>query len=308
MAMQVPYVANSPWNTPITNPVYDDYSSQMIATIGNTVTGGKIYSDTTQYNYPVYWADASTPRYDVPCVKYKCSYVVNGQVTRVVSLNMPIPDGAQQSAGYDAQLIVIDTQTGIEYGLYHAAKLSTGGWTADNGYQYNIGYDAATPGFGSRGAGVPYYAGMIRPWEIAQGHIDHAIAFVYPFTQAGKCVSPATKTDGTTTGLGIPDGARLQLNPNLTDADFTAMGLSPAGKIVARAMQQYGMILVDTGGSPKIIAENLTANTLYGQSWDSYGYTKDVIAKIPYTQLNVLKLPTAYYSSTYTPNFGNCIK
>jgi hypothetical protein len=99
------------------------------------------------------------------------------------------------------------------------------------------------------------------------------------------------------------------LNPALTDADFNAMGLSTAGKIVARAMQKYGMILIDTGGSSKIIAENLTANTLYGVSWSdpSLNYTKSVVSNIPANQLRVLALPDGYYNGQ-AANYGSCIK
>ena len=85
------------------------------------------------------------------------------------------------------------------------------------------------------------------------------------------------------------------------------MGLTPAGKIVVRAMQKYGMILIDTGGSPKIIAENLTANTIYGQSWDSVGYDKNVIANLPYAELRVLALPDSFYNGA-AANWGTCNK
>jgi hypothetical protein len=99
----------------------------------------------------------------------------------------------------------------------------------------------------------------------------------------------------------------LQLNPALTDADFDRMGLTAAGKIVAHAIQKYGMILIDTGGSPKIVAENLTANTLYGQTWDQVGYDKNVIANLPYTELRVLALPDGFYNGAAN-NWGSCIK
>jgi hypothetical protein len=107
----------------------------------------------------------------------------------------------------------------------------------------------------------------------------------------------------------MPEGARLQLNPALTDADFEAMGLSAAGKIVARALQQYGMFLIDTGGSPKIMAENLSDNTLYPLSWDDpdVQYTDDVIAGIPYSEFHVLALPQGYHTGA-APTFGNCVK
>jgi hypothetical protein len=307
IASQNPYAANSVWNTPIAaGAAVDQNSAMMVDYMKNGTTGGKIYSDTTQYTYPVYWADNNTPRYTVPCAKYKCSVVTNGVVTKVETMVVPIPDGAKQSAGNDAQMIVVDTVTGMEYGLYHAQKLADGSWTADNGYMYPWTGDAATPGFGSRGAGVPYYAGMIRPWEIRAGEIKHALAFVYQFTAATKCVFPAVQTDGTTTSqYAIPEGARIQLNPALTDADFDRWGLSATGKIVARAMQKYGMFLIDTGGSPKIIAENLTDNTMYGINWmdADLNYDKNVIANVPYSEFRVLDLPDGT-----TANFGKCVK
>jgi hypothetical protein len=313
LATQVPYTANSPWNTPIgANPTYDRNSALMVDYMKNGVTGGKIYSDTTQYNYPVYWADANTPKYNVPCMTYRCTVVTNGVVTKVDTMvNVPIPDGAKQANGTDAQMIIIDTTTGIEYGFYHAARQADGSWTAANGYKYPVTTGEGTqPGFGSRGAGVPYYAGLIRPWEIRAGEIKHALAFVYQFTAAAGCVYPAAQTDGKTTGTyTIPEGARLQLNPALTDADFTRWGLSPAGKTVARALQQYGMYLIDSGGSPKIIAENLVANTLYGLSWSDpdLGYDKNVIANVPYSEFRVLSLPDGYYNGA-AANYGKCVK
>jgi hypothetical protein len=312
MASQVPYVATGPWNTPIgANPVYDRYSAQMVDLMKTGTTAGKIYSDTAQYSYPVYWADATTPRYNVPCSQYKCTVVLNGVVTRVeMMINVPIPDGAKQSSGNDAQMIIIDTETGIEYGFYHMVLQADGSWKADNGYQYSVYYPGTQPGFGSRGAGVPYYAGMVRPWEIRAGEINHAIAFVYQFTAATKCVYPAAQTDGTTTNpYAIPEGARIQLNPALTDDDFDRWGLGRAGKIVARAMQQYGLLLIDTGGSPKIIAENLTANTLYGLSWSDADlqYDKNVIANIPYNELRVLAMPDGIYTGA-AANYGKCVK
>lgn len=310
---QRPYTDNSPWNTPIgANPVYDPNWQQMVSTLGTTSTGGKIYSDTTRYTYPVYFADASTPRYDVPCVRYKCTLVIDGVTTRVATMTgVPIPTGARVAAGTDAQMIVIDTTTGREYGFFHGRWTTTGGYEVDNGYSYSIQYDGAPASFGSRGAGVTYYAGLIRPWEIRAGVINHAIAFAYDSPIATKCIYPATQTDGPSTNpYAIPEGARIQLNPALPEADFDRMGLSNAGRIVARALQQYGMILIDTGGSPKIMAEDLIDNPFAAESWadPDLGYTKEVIAGIPYTEFRVLALPAAYWDSTYTPNWGRCIR
>jgi hypothetical protein len=270
----------------------------MIAQLGQQ-NGGHISSDPTQYTFPVYFANASTPRHDVPCTAYKCTVVsASGFSTTSVLQNVPIPSGARPSAGSDAQMIIIDTVSGTEWDLWQASSGGSG-WSVSNGSVYNINWDGMPTRYGSRGAGVPYYAGLVRPWEIAAGRIDHALAFAYPTPASGGCVWPASKTDGNSGGAGaIPEGARLQLDPSLTDADFAAMGLNRTGRIIARALQVYGMILIDVSGRPKIYAENLAVNPNAGYSWgdSSIALNSSTISAIPSTAFRVLDLPDAYWT------------
>lgn len=308
-----PYTDDSPWNQPIgPDPIYDPYSDEMVATLRDTVTDGRIGSDTTQYTYTVYFADSLTPRHNIPCLVYSCSVVIDGETTRVPVLEgFPIPDGARPSSGSDGQLIVIDTETGEEFGLWRAV-LTEDGWQAANGYRYSIYYDGTAAKFASRGAGVPYYAGLVRPWEIRAGEITHAIAFGYDYPAEDRCVYPASKTDGVGgSPYAIPEGARLQLNPDLGEDDFDRWGLSRAGRIVARALQVYGMIVIDNSGSPKIYAENLIDNPLTTLSWDDpdLEYTKDVIRNVPYDEFRVLALPAAYWDpDAPVETFGECLR
>jgi hypothetical protein len=224
---------------------------------------------------------------------------------------VPIPAGAQASAGSDAQIIIIDTVTGTEYDLWQVRQGGSG-WSASNGSVYNIYWDGMPARYGSRGAGVPYYAGLIRPWEIAAGRIDHAIAFAYPSPASGVCVWPASKTDGNSgSANAIPEGARLQLNPSLTDADFAAWGLDRTGTIIARALQQYGMILIDVSGRPKIMAEHLATNPYASGSWNDPDtlLTDQTIAAIPVSAFRVLALPEGYVTlSTDAPLHGACYR
>src|SRR5438876_12242481 len=57
-----PYSATSPWNTPISSPVYDPHSADMVAMLKQTRNGGAITSDPTVYTYPVFWAVANNPK------------------------------------------------------------------------------------------------------------------------------------------------------------------------------------------------------------------------------------------------------
>ena len=307
---QRPYTAASAWNTPIaSNAVSDSRSREMVATIGQSGNGGVITSDPAQYTFPVYFAAAGTPRYDVPCKVYRCTVVTaSGTTTTSVLKGVPIPVGARPSAGTDAQMIIIDPATGAEYDLWQAS-FAGGGWSVSNASVYNVRWDGMPTRYGSRGAGVPYYAGLIRPWEIAAGRIDHAIAFAYPGSASRGCVWPASKTDGKNSGgSAIPEGARLQLDPRMTEADFTALGLDRTGKIIARALQRYGMILIDVSGRPKIYAENLSANPFTATSWSNANtkLTSSTISSLPYTAFRVLDLPDAYWTGGTGPLHGSC--
>jgi hypothetical protein len=306
-----PYSAGSPWNTPIgPRPRYDSNSERLIATIGEARNGGVLTSDPDQYSYPVYFADAQTPLLPVRCERYRCGVLGWGRLTRVdVIENVPIPPLMRPSTGSDGQVIIIDEVLGVEYNLWQVQRTEQG-WTASNDSVYSIFGDGAPAEYGSRGAGVPYYAGLIRPWEIRQGRIEHAIAFGYPTPARDRCVYPASKTDGRSDlPYAIPEGARLQLDPSLTEEDFDRMGLDRTGKIIARALQEYGMILIDISGRPKIIAENLDDNPLAGEQWSDpdIKLTDKTISAIPYTAFSVLELPAAYWdSSAPARQHGKC--
>ncbi|HBY96439.1 MAG TPA: hypothetical protein DEP84_21265 [Chloroflexi bacterium] len=301
-----PYTETSIWNTPIgPNPQYDPHSAEMVATIDTGIT-----SDPTVYSFTVYFVDESTPRWDIPCTVYNCTIVTPDGVRKVSLLEgVPIPPDATPAGGDDGRMIIIERNTGTEYDLYRVTR-SRAGWSISNGSIYNIFWDGAPTRYGSRGAGVPYYAGMIRPWEIIQGRIEHAIAFAYPDTAPERCVFPASKTDGESAlPYAIPEGAWLQLDPSLTAADFDRMGLDRTGKIIARALQVYGMFLVDSGGRPKIIAENLIDNPYSTIQWSDpeLNLTATTIANIPPTSFRVLALPESYWSSAPEgPTHGQC--
>ena len=53
--------------------------------------------------------------------------------------------------------------------------------------------------------------------------------------------------------LPIPEGARVQLDPAL---DLDSLSLTPWQKVIARALQRYGMYLADTAGTTSLTAVN----------------------------------------------------
>lgn len=309
--MMVPYSISSIWNTSIgPSPKYDPNSELMIANLALS-NDGKIITAGDSYNYPVYFVDADTQRWDVPCTVYKCRvHTPEGGIRTDMLEDIPIPPEARPSADSDGRMIIIDKDTYTEYDFWRVQRLETG-WTAGGVSVYNLLWDGTpSPGI-SRGSGLPSYAGLLRPWEIRQGRIEHALAFGFTETAETKCVFPASKTDGKSTlPYAIPEGARLQLDPSLTDEDFDQMGLDETGKIIARALQEYGMILVDTSGSFKMYVEDLINNPFATEQWTDpdLNLTKETLYNIPYTAFRVLELPPGYWEPSEDAVYhGKCL-
>ncbi len=282
IAGQRPYSDDSPWNLKIgPDPLYDEFSDLMIGEFS-----GVFGVDPTRFTMPVYEVSAEAPFTEVLVEKnYSDVDAETGLLTlqKHVRVRVPIPEDAQPAAGTDAQLIVWNPSTGDEWGFWRLKRFGNR-WKAHNGYHYNTRLSGVPPfGFVSRGAGMPYLVGLIRPFEIKQGRIEHAIAFGMNYPSP-LFIYPATKSDGENPPPALPAGARVQLDPSIGEADFETWGLDNTGKIIARALQEYGMILVDRSGHPKLYAEyEGTAH------WNGMLH-KDTVRRIPYEHFKVLSL------------------
>jgi hypothetical protein len=205
------------------------------------------------------------------------------------TVRLHLPPSATPSPGSDGQLILLDRRTGDEWGFWQLHRDASGRYSAENGYHYNTRWSGVPPhsrsgnAFGSRGAGVTYLAGLIRPCEIAQGHIDHALALAYD-SPSPHWVFPASKSDGGgNPGVDMPEGARLRLDPSLSRARLTRLGCRGACLIIARAMQVYGMYIIDNSGHAKVMAEdNRTAH------WRGR-VTRSTVSHIPVSALRLLR-------------------
>ncbi|MBF0327750.1 MAG: hypothetical protein HQL10_01165 [Nitrospirae bacterium] len=151
---------------------------------------------------------------------------------------------------------------------------------------------------GGRGSGFPLIAGLVRPEEIKEGAIRHALVFTFPKNRRadnGKniFIPPACRSDGKHTGSHYPiEGMRFQLDPSLTEKDFDALGLNREGKIVARALQKYGMFLGDNGGAMAVQVQLLApAGDENRKKWDSM---------FPGFYKSIEKIPTAKFRVVYT--------
>ena len=110
-----------------------------------------------------------------------------------------------------------------------------------------------------------------------------------------SAVAPATGGKGPSGLAGaMPLGARVQLDPTL---NLDTLGLNPWQKTVARALQEYGMYLADTGGAVGLFAEHSrTAAIPYPWGSDTFAYMPTSIV----SKMRVMKL-----GPYITPNYQN---
>jgi hypothetical protein len=144
---------------------------------------------------------------------------------------------------------------------------------------------------GGRGSGFPIIAGLLRPEEVVSGVIDHALVFATNLVRTTMFVPPATRSDGTKFGNQHPmEGMLFQLDPGLDDADFDSWGLGTHAKVVARALQEYGMYLGDSGGAMSIQVQLLDSDpAMHRIAWDLMAPDLyDDVKKIPVDAFRVI--------------------
>ncbi|KDR94617.1 hypothetical protein SAMN02745945_02647 [Peptoclostridium litorale DSM 5388] len=216
----------------------DPDSDIMMQSMLEAYEKGGFYIAREGWTVAVYFADSNTPRYDVE--------LTAPWAPAKVLKNVPIPDDAVPDSK-EGHMSIIDRDSGCEYDFW-LSKKENGRWSAAWANAISIDGDGVYPyGYSCRGSGFALLAGVIWPRELKLKRIDHALIFSYPFPKAGGPVEPATESDGNSYREdAIPEGARLQLDPEL---DLDSLNLTPYEMTIARALQEYGMILGDNGGS-----------------------------------------------------------
>lgn len=172
---------------------------------------------------------------------------------------VPVPTGGalEGESGYecrgdgDCHLIVVDRGRQRLYEMWRAhivAGVFRGGclalWDMSRVYPPSGRGEQCTS---ADAAGYPIAPLLWSADEVAAGRIDHAIRFILPneTIRAGEYVHPATHGTRATRGPrdAPPYGVRLRLR-----ADYPLDTLpNEAARVVARAMQRYGMLLADGG-------------------------------------------------------------
>jgi hypothetical protein len=256
-----PFNDQSPWNTPIAAGagVAPD-SDALIADFATSSQWPYLSINIDSYSIPVYHVDSSTPMASMQATIIGGEGFTNGRAT------LPIPPSAQVAQGTDRHLCIVDTRTNQEWGFWDTNKVGDNAWTCSVGAAADLNGSGVRPpkdtspnwllSVGARACGFALSAGLITADEIRAGKIEHALVIAYPHIRSHWFVSPASTAQGTTDKAiptrGIPCGGRIQLDPSL---DITGLGLSRAGLIIARALQEYGAFVGDFSGAMSIYAD-----------------------------------------------------
>jgi hypothetical protein len=185
---------------------------------------------------------------------------------------VPIPANAVPAAGPDAHMTIWQPSTDRLWEFFNASKQSDGWHASFGGAMSNVShspgyYDAGSwPGlsrsyWGATATSLPVIAGTVMTEELKAGLIPHALAMNIPWAKPRTYSWPAQRTDGMSTDPNaIPEGARFRLDPTL---DIDALNLPPMTRMLAKAAQQYGMIVRDqTGHAISFFAENTAASAV----------------------------------------------
>jgi serine/threonine-protein kinase len=238
------------WNRDVSAVQKSATSDTMISALvveGGWGNGNKLQID---FSIEVLEANASTPHSTfTPTGDFSspdCDHVA-----------MPLPPGGnlENNPGYaclddgDCHLLVHDASAAKLYEMWRA-NISGGtfyggclaAWALDHVYGDSLRGDQCTS---ADAAGFPIAPLLFSADEVAAGHIDHAIRFILPNDRPRRGFTrPATHASSTSGSSAAPAyGMHLRLR-----ADYPVASLPSEGaRVVARAMQKYGMYQADGG-------------------------------------------------------------
>ncbi len=209
----------------------------------------------------------------------------------------PVPPGGalEDEEGYtcttdgDCHLLVVHEPSQKLYEMWRADLAGDnfkGGcvavWDLNRSYPGGRGDNCTSADAG----GFPVAAMVFTADEVARGSIDHALRFILPNSRIRRGVYVAPASHASDSLHGGPDappyGVRLRLR-----ADYPLEALpSDGARVVARAMQRYGMLLADGGRIPLTAADDRFTE----HKWDEVGVEPESLAGIAVSDMEVVDL------------------
>ncbi len=296
-----PFNDSSPWNTPISPDAKTYPGSDRIMTFMASVSPHLRLARI--YNIPVWVVDSK----NLPLVRVRSDRIFDAwdrDRDGWSDVGAPITKEMWAEPTGDGHLSIIDPFKMIawEFSKFQPLDDGTPSCTTFNIWDLRgTGVGDSNQGKrwltrGGRGSGFPEIAGLLRPEELESGEIHHALVFTFSKNRRSDddrhiFIPPAARSDGKHIGPDFPiEGMRFQLNPSLTEKNFDAWGLTREGKIVARALQRYGMFDGDNGGAMKLQVQLLAPSEEenYRKWQERFPGFYETIEKIPTDQFRVI--------------------
>jgi Calx-beta domain-containing protein len=258
------FPADNWWNTDISAAPVDPSSASYISFIGGTRAlhpdfgGEESPGSTGIYGFPYAIVNGSQPTQTVT-FEYDDESDGNGVAfypipAQAISQAHWVEGGAagnvDQRSSSDRHLLMIDCTNRHLYELYNVYyNPSQNRWYAGSGAFFDLNTNGRRPeGWTSADAsGLAIFPGLVRYDEAANAavpEIRHALRVT--LRASNGHVYPASHSAGSTSGA-LPMGARLRLKTSVNGADPALRTTDPTSRKIFRAMQKYGLIMVDNG-------------------------------------------------------------
>lgn len=297
------FQASNPWNQPVDShpkSASSDAIVNWLASNGGWGTG----SMRIDFSIGLLTASASTPfRTFNPTSDFyspDCDHVP-----------FPVPAGGaiEGESGYactqngDCHLLVVHPQSNKLYEMWRAdinGGTFNGGcaavWDLTKTYPPNLRGDGCSS---ADAGGFPIAAMLFTADEVYAQHIPHAIRFILPNNRIrqGVYVHPGTHTTSPTSGgpNAPPYGVRFRLRAGFPLASLPSNG----ARVVAQAMQKYGMFLADGGN----IALTAADDRFTQHKWTDVVVDAHSLSAIQPTDMEVVDMgtPVSIWNCTRNP-------
>lgn len=211
--------------------------------------------------------------------------------------NVPIPSNAKPSTGKDGEMVIYDPESDTVWNTWVTKNPSPGVWNAcwggriTNASTSNAIFDYPS---GTTAAGLEFTAGTIYPHELLAATnekydtIQHALHIAMPQSASwGSWSWPANRTDGNGGSYAphLQQGQRMRLDPNFQIPN----NWHPGNKAIAKAMQDYGVVLRDTSGAVNLYGINQSSFPGHANPWSGgAAFDWQQLAQMPLDKLQVL--------------------
>jgi hypothetical protein len=278
---------------PNTSFFYTDVSKAPVATYSAAAiaalrsAGGFGNGDRFQIDFSldVLTADSATPRRvytprteanGFPATEYAAPDCDDGEVPIPPDGNIEGEDGYVCTGDGDCHLLVRSATDHTLYEMWRA-NIDAHGFAGACLVRWDTARPVGNQGRGLQctsadAAGFPITPLLFNADEVKRGEIDHAIRFILPNDRVRRgFVPPATHGSKTTGGESAPSyGVHLRLR-----ADYPLASLPSEGaRVVARALQRYGMYHADGGN----IALTAQSDRHTAAKWEGLLGPRDLVA------------------------------